>query len=125
MDKEPKALDFLYKEKQEANFVYLIIKGNFLVTKKIIKSISTDLLFDENFDSTSYKVQVSNSELSLNPLTMKEKLSKKVERWQLLQMGELQFLGEDDVLFGTKYMTTVQCLSPDSRLFQISRKDFM
>ena len=52
MDKEPKALDFLYK----ANFVYLIIKVNFLVTKKIIKSISTDLLFDENFDSTSYKV---------------------------------------------------------------------
>jgi|LakMenEpi03Aug12_release.lakeMendotaPanAssembly.Ray.scaffolds.fasta_scaffold2134843_1 hypothetical protein len=56
MDRDPKALDFLYKEKQEANFVYLIVKGNFLVTKKIIKGVSTDLLFDENFDTNSYKV---------------------------------------------------------------------
>ena len=42
MDKEPKALDYLYKENEEANFVYLIVKGSFLVSKKIIKDVSTE-----------------------------------------------------------------------------------
>ena len=72
MEREPLLHNFLYKEKEEANFVYLIVKGSFLVLKKVKTNLPTGLLFDENFNQLKSKITITSSNLNSNFDSMKK-----------------------------------------------------
>lgn len=56
---------------------------------------------------------------------MQEGLAPKLERWQLRVYGEKSWLGEDDVLLGTKYTTTAICTSQKAEVLKIPREKFL
>jgi CRP-like cAMP-binding protein len=56
---------------------------------------------------------------------MKEKLSLKIERWQLCSYCDKSIIAEDDVMLGQKHMTTALCTSPSAELLRIPREKFL
>jgi CRP-like cAMP-binding protein len=125
MEKDPQQKHVLYKEGDPANYIYIVLKGSFLISKLVIKNATTQQLFDENFNPASIKVKLKAQDIELKPSEMKEKLSLKFERWQLLTLCEKSFIAEDDVMLGSKHMTTAVCTSPTAELLRIPREKFL
>lgn len=115
----------LFKEGDPANFIYIILKGSFLISKRVMKNATTQQLFDEDFNPASIKVKLKAQDIELKPSEMKEKLSLKIERWQLLTLCEKSFIAEDDVILGSKHMTTAVCTSQTAELLRIPRDKFL
>lgn len=74
---------------------------------------------------SSVKVKLKAQDIELKPSEMKEKLSLKIERWQLCTYGEKSIIAEDDVMLGQKHMTTALCTSPSAELLRIPRDKFL
>ena len=96
-----------------------------MISKRVIKNATTQQLFDEDFNPASIKVKLKAQDIELTPSEMKEKLSLKIERWQLLTLCEKSFIAEDDVMLGSKHMTTAVRTSPTAELLMIPREKFL
>jgi CRP-like cAMP-binding protein len=49
----------------------------------------------------------------------------KKEQWQICAYGDKSFLGEDDVLLGTKHMTSALCTDVNAEILRIPREKFL
>jgi SHS2 domain-containing protein len=82
-DEVVRAKQQLYREGDPADYVYIVVRGSFLITKKVVKNATTHQLFDENFDPKTIKVKLKAEDVDLKAAQIKEKLKIKVDRWQL------------------------------------------
>lgn len=42
--------ELLFREGEPANYVYFVVRGNFLIKKKVFGAATTEQLFDEKFN---------------------------------------------------------------------------
>lgn len=107
------------KEGDPASNVYVIIEGDFIVTKKVY---SNDLQAEDI------------NKIKEDPLKAREQQSKfnrknnqrKIDNHIFNQITDGQLIGEDDVrLQYETYQTTVKCISQKAKLMVVSREDFI
>jgi CRP-like cAMP-binding protein len=87
---------YLYKEGDLASHVFIVVRGNFLISKKVLQNVASAQLFDPEFHMTT-KNQLRHHRLH--------------QKQEMCSYGQQQVVGEEDVLLGNKYTTTAVCTS--------------
>ncbi|CDW74956.1 UNKNOWN [Stylonychia lemnae] len=103
----------LYKEGDNAEFVYIVKKGELEATKKILHTGPKAENIEEILENPLKANKHMNNLFSKNTLR------------QLFITGISQLIGDEDVaLNSTLYQTTIRCISQTGELIRIKREDF-
>lgn len=109
----------LIKEGEPAKYVYIVIEGDFIITKKIYsKNVQTE-------DVNKIKEDPIKAHQRQSKFNRKNN-QRKVDIHVLGYVTPGYLIGEDDVRLGYEtYSTTVKCIKQTARLLQITRDDFV
>lgn len=108
----------LIKEGEPARKVYIVMEGDFIITKKMYsKNVQTE---DVNkIKEDPIKAQRVQSKFN------RKNNQRKIDKHILGYVTPGYLIGEDDVRLGYEtHSTTVKCVSQRARLLQIPREDF-
>lgn len=109
----------LIKEGEPAKKVFIVIEGDFIITKKIYsKNVQTE---DVNkIKEDPIKAQRVQSKFN------RKNNQRKIDKHVLGYVTPGYLIGEDDVRLGYDiYSTTVKCISQRAKLLQISKENFV
>jgi CRP-like cAMP-binding protein len=110
---------YLFKEGEETRSLFIIISGEFEVTKMVENNHETkknlaQLLKDP---LKAKRIAIANNSKSLKHLVNKK---------NLFILGRGQVVGEDDIILKhPTYRTTVKCISNYGEVFEIAQEDFL
>lgn len=92
---------FIYKENNPATHLYIVKEGQFRVTKHLYKeNLGKELNANEAHKDPLKAVQVTNSFFIKNNILQHELI-------ELQMLGKEQVFGEEDIVMGSTYSTTV------------------
>lgn len=109
----------LIKEGELAKKVFIVIEGDFIITKNIYsKSVQTE-------DVHKIKEDPKKAQKLQSKFNSKNN-RRKIEKHVLGYVTPGYLIGEDDVrLSYEKYSTTVKCISQKAKLLQITKENFV
>lgn len=108
---------FLFREGESAENIYIIKQGQFVITKSIkekkVQNVEHDLLLKRITTTQRY-----------NTMFKKRQALKKAFEVRIRQYDGNVMFGDCDCILGLPYQTSVTCIDQEASVFVISKKDF-
>eukprot|EP00347_Sterkiella_histriomuscorum_P000821 403374386 len=110
---------FLYKEGDQADYVYIIKSGEFEATKRILHTGPKAEKIEDILENPIKANKHKNNLFSKNIL-------RKIEKINLFILGSGQLIGDEDVgVNNSHYQSTIRCLSQHAELIRLKKEDFL
>jgi len=124
----------VFKEGEDSDYVYIVIKGDFELIKKVKQTNYKEINYKKYINSNIFdtgKLDYSMAKSEVDPkvakFTKNKTLSNNIEynqNYQVAILSKGQMFGDQDAFFERPYSTTVICKSNDGELYRITRENF-
>ena len=121
--------EFLYKEGELADKIYLLIKGKFKITKRIVAVDKRSEEHTAQVESIQAAGQCGKS--NVFPLKKRNKnhpSNRKMQTFDLITVEKSGTIGEEDAFIDDenhKYRYTCQCVDDHALVYELKREDFL
>ncbi|KAL4483912.1 hypothetical protein ABPG72_013918 [Tetrahymena utriculariae] len=111
--------DFIFKEGDKANFVAIVTKGKFYVYKEFL--VQKPLVMEDISNNDDLIIQIEKPQKKKNkekfvklPFNINESsLKQKKETKKILELGDKDLVGEEDIIKNRKRQYSIKCESPE------------